>query len=320
MPSIYEQSQSFRAALVRRDTATIEYLTAQYKEVYVRVLRALAVINNQISEAQRSGETVSRAWLNKQERYQSFLRQLDSEFRNYANVLQNTVTARQLFEASQGLRDAGILIGGRFDRLPIRTIEMMVSNLREESPLGQLLNSFGEAAGHHVANVLRDAIVLGKNPRAIAGQVRDALGVPLHRALLIARTESVRAYRQASMSRYADAGIKRWRWVASKSIRTCLNCLARDGEIYEVSKPFPAHPACRCTAVPITDSAPVRAETAGQWFAKQSDAVKREMMSGKAFDLYKQGKIKLNDFKGEGRSRKWGAYTYERSVKEILAS
>lgn len=320
MASIYEQAQRFRASLIRRDTATIEYLTSEYRQVYARLLRALTVVNNQIAEARRSGEPVSRAWLNKQERYQSFIRQLDSEFRNYASILQDTVTARQLFEASQGLRDAGILIGGRFDRLPIRTIEMIVSNLQAESPLAALLDSFGTVASQHVATVLRDAIVLGQNPRAIAGQVRDALGVPLHRALTIARTESTRAYRQASMSRYVDAGITRYRWIASKSIRTCLNCLARDGEIYLVKNPFPGHVNCRCVMAAVTDSAPVRAETAGQWFAKQPDSVKREMMSAKAFDLYKQKKIKLDDFKGEKHSRKWGVSTYERSVKEILAS
>jgi hypothetical protein len=42
------------------------------------------------------------------------------------------------------------------------------------------------------------------------------------------------------------------------------------------------------------------------------------MTSGVAFDLMKQGKLKLDDFKGSGHSRKWGPYTYERSVKEIL--
>jgi hypothetical protein len=69
---------------------------------------------------------------------------------------------------------------------------------------------------------------------------------------------------------------------------------------------------------PVLESSPVRAETAGQWFAKQPDSVKREMMSGIAFDLYKQGRISLADFKGEKRNRKWGPVTYERSVKEIL--
>ena len=318
MPSIYEQAQQFRANLVKRDTAAIEYLTDQYKEVYSRILRALVGINNQIAEAQRNGETVSKAWLNQQWRYQSFLRQLDQEFQVYANTLNQTVTARQAFETLQGGRDAAAMIGGRFDRLPVVALENIIGNLRAESPLAKLLDSFGPVASQHVATTLRDAIALGHNPRKIAGQVRDALGVPLHRALTIARTESNRAYRQASLNSMQNAGVEQWRWIAAKSSRTCLNCLARDGEIYTAKKPFPAHPNCRCVIAPMTDSSPVRAEAASKWFEKQPDSVKRQMMSGIAFDLYKQGKIKLADFKGDGHSRKWGPYTYERSVKEIL--
>jgi hypothetical protein len=101
-------------------------------------------------------------------------------------------------------------------------------------------------------------------------------------------------------------------------VHNCLNCLARDGEIYAVRKPFPSHPACRCSAIPIIEGRQPRAESAAEWFRRLPDETKRTMMSGVAFDLYKQGKIKLADFKGEKKSRKWGAVTYQRSVKEIL--
>lgn len=318
MPSIYEQALAFRQNLIARDSAAIEFLTTQYKIVYSNVFRSLTALNAQIEQAQASGQVVSRRWLQEQLRYQLLLRSLDAEFRQYGQQVAYLVRARQSFESQQGAADASALVQGAFNRPSIPAIQNIVSNLRDGSPLAALLDSFGEAASEHVKAVLRDAIVSGKNPRAIAGSVRDALGVPLHRALLITRTESVRAYRQASLQTYQDAGITKWRWTASKSRRTCLNCLARDGEIYEVEKPFPAHPSCRCTLTPVLESSPVRAETAGQWFAKQPDSVKREMMSGIAFDLYKQGRISLADFKGEKRNRKWGPMTYERSVKEIL--
>lgn len=317
MPSIYEQAISFRRQLIERDSAAVEFLTDQYKVVYASALRSLAALNGQIVAAQASGQQVSKAWLNEQWRFQSLLRQMDAEFQRYGQQVAFLVRARQLFEIQQGSADAGVLLQGKFDRLPVAAIQNVVSNLRAGSPLAALLDSFGTVASRYASDAILKAVTTGKNPRAIAGRVRDALGVPLHRALLISRTEAVRAYRQGSLQSYQDNGIKQWRWVAAKSPRTCLNCLARDGEIYEVEKPFPAHPACRCTMIPLIPSIPTRAETAGEWFAKQPDSVKRQMMSGNAFDLFKQGKIKLADFKGERRSRKWGASTYERSVKEI---
>ena len=319
MASIYEQAQKFRADLIKRDTAAIEFLTNQYKEVYARILRALVSLNNQIDETRRSGQTVTKAWLNQQWRYQSFLRQLDQEFRQYSGVVSQTVSARQAFEFVQGSRDASAMIGGQFNQLPVRALQNIVGNLRDTSPLGKLLNSFGADAGAHVAQVLRDAIALGHSPRKIAGQVRDALGVPLHRALLISRTESVRAYRQSSIQQYQAAGIEQWRWTASKSARTCLACLALDGQIFSTEKPFPAHPACRCTMTPVIDDAPHRRETGAQWFTRQPDSVKREMMGESSFAALKSGKVKLQDFVGRSDSRKWGRSYYELSLKRALA-
>lgn len=244
MASIYEQALAFRRQLIERDSAAVEFLTDQYKVVYASVLRSLAALNEQIAAAQASGQEVSKAWLNQQWRYQSLLRQMDAEFRRYGEQVAYLVRARQLFEANQGSADAGALIQGRFDRLPVAAIQNVVGNLRAGSPLAALLDSFGPVASRYASEAILEAVTTGKNPRAIAGRVRDALGVPLHRALLISRTEAVRAYRQGSLQSYQDNGIKQWRWVAAKSPRTCLNCLARDGEIYEVEKPFPAHPAC----------------------------------------------------------------------------
>lgn len=322
MPDIYKQAQSFRAALVRRDTAAVELLTNEYKAVYARLLRLLAVVNSQIAEASRNGQTVSRHWLNQQERYQSFLRQLDLEFKSYGRFVSQVVYARQLFEANQGVADSAAMIGGSFNRLPVGAVQEIVANLQFDSPLGQLLQRFGDVAARNAAGALRDAVALGWNPRKSARQVRDALGIPLSRALLISRTESARAYRESARQNMLvnKDRVPQWMWVAAKSPRTCLNCLSRDGDIYSVTKPLPAHPACRCVMIPlIKDMTLPRKETAEQWFLKQHDAVKRQMMSGIAFDALKAGKVKLKDFEGEGRSRKWGAYTYERSMREIMA-
>lgn len=319
MASIYEQAQAFRAALIKRDTAAIEYLTNQYSAIYKRLVRDLEAVTSQIAAAQASGEKVSRAWLNRQFRYQEFLRQLDREFRQYGSTVASLVQARQFFEAQQGANDAATITGS-FARLNIGAIENVVANLRESSPLGRLLAGFGDDAAAHVGSVLRDAIVKGENPRKIAGQVRDALNIPLWRALRIARTEATRAYRQSTLDAYAaNERVTGWYWLASKSRRTCLACLALDGQFFPKDKPQKAHIACRCTAVPgVQDQPAPKRETAGQWFAKQPDSVKREMMSGSAFDAYKAGKVDLRDFVGLAKSSKWGDQYHELSLRRAL--
>lgn len=320
MPSIYEQAQSFRAQLIKRDTAAINYLTAEYRLVYARLLRSLASVNNQINEAQRNGQSVSRSWLNQQERYQTFLRQLDQEFRLYSNTVMGLVQARQVFEAQQGSADAAALLGS-FNRLNLGAVQSIVSNLRTDSPLGNLLDSFGAVASQNAASALRDAVALGWNPRKSARQVKEALGVPLARALTISRTESNRAYRQATFERFKESGeVKGYYWVASKSKKTCLACLALDGQFFPLDKPQPCHINCRCSSYAGVKGQPAfTRETGAQWFAKQPDSVKRQMMGASAFDALKSGKVKLQDFVGRADSRKWGSAYYELSLRRALA-
>lgn len=323
MSSIYDQMQSFRAALIARDTAAVEFLVNEYSGIHSRLVRTLDAVNSQISQARQAGQEIPASWQWQRTRYQSFLSQLDSEFQRFGGTVQVLVENRRIFEAQQATSDAASVIAGvngSFNRLNAGAIQNIAASLRSTSPLGKLLEGFGSVAFQHVAGVLRDAVALGHNPRKIAGQVRDSLGVPIHRALLISRTESNRAYRQATIQTYQQSDlVTGWRWVASKSSRTCLACLALDGTFFPKDKPFPAHPACRCTMVPAIDGEqPSKRESAGDWFERQPDDVKQKMMSGVAFDAYKAGKVTLKDFIGKSTSRKWGPMRYERSLKEIL--
>jgi hypothetical protein len=64
---------------------------------------------------------------------------------------------------------------------------------------------------------------------------------------------------------------------------------------------------------------PLQRPTAADWFRQQPEAVQREMMGKQAFDLYRDGKIRLDDFIGEARSAKWGPMAYQRSLRRIEA-
>jgi hypothetical protein len=69
----------------------------------------------------------------------------------------------------------------------------------------------------------------------------------------------------------------------------------------------------------IQDQPALKRETAGEWFAKQPDSIKKQMMSGVAFEAYKAGRVELRDFVGLHRSRKWGDQYHELSFKRALA-
>lgn len=75
------------------------------------------------------------------------------------------------------------------------------------------------------------------------------------RATMIIRTEVTRVANAGAVEHYKEKGIKRVEWVASFGDRTCPDCEALNGKIYEIgARPdIPLHAMCRCTLAPITE-------------------------------------------------------------------
>ena len=145
----------------------------------------------------------------------------------------------------------------------------MAAYLEPDAPLGRLLSRITQEmpaeAVQRAKNVLLVGVGTGQNPRVIAYNLRESTGLSLNRSLTISRTESLRAYRQASLQTYQDSEvITSYQWLATKSARSCVACLAQDGKVFEKSAPFPAHVRCRCTVVPIVGQ-PRDRETGEEW-------------------------------------------------------
>ncbi len=66
------------------------------------------------------------------------------------------------------------------------------------SPLRELFEALGERTGWGVREALETAVATGMGPRETARLVHQQFGMGLNRALTIARTEQIRAYREAS--------------------------------------------------------------------------------------------------------------------------
>lgn len=171
-------------------------------------------------------------------------------------------------------------------------------------------------ATEQMKQALIESVAVGTNPAdAAAAMVRRVQGAfegGLARAVVIARTEQLDAYRQAShatwqANRHVMAG---WMWCATLTGRTCPSCLAMHGSIHPLDEPGPLdHHQGRCTGVPVTrtwadlgfvgvDEPPgqVRPGDGVRWLQAQPPDVQERILGPKRYAAWLDGRYPPQDW------------------------
>lgn len=158
------------------------------------------------------------------------------------------------------------------------------------------------AAGYELAvrQLLLEGVVHGASIPDLAARIQDeVMNLLPYQAERIARSEVIRAHAEGAVSALEDLGQERVEWLAAEDERTCPECGARDGHVYEISErpPLPEHPGCRCTWVlPQADFEVARAalldeKSATSWWLKSNpnhDPHSGEFTSGGGSDSGKE--------------------------------
>mgnify|MGYP003625354978 CR=1 FL=1 len=218
-------------------------------------------------------------------------------------------------------------IGLEWNRLPDDAFSNFVGMAADGKPVGRLLKPLGAEAAQEVRGAIGTGIAMGKGPRATARLIETAAGMPLTRALLITRTETNRAFREATRLEYASSPmVKGYRRMAAKQDRTCMACIALDGEFYELNEPLNEHPNGRCALVPevldyedlgldVERQAPP--ENARDWLGRQDERVQRKILGDTRLKAWKQGEIQLNQLATVRTSKVWGDAAGIRPIKDL---
>jgi hypothetical protein len=257
-PRIVQAINKFRASLLAAEAQSAERLVIAYGRIYQNLNEKIRALEADIADLENAtlGKVV------RLERYKELIQQTAEQMDRYAVILDNevavlrrkaitdaTAQSKQLVQAALPSLPPQVqaqLVAG-FNRLPVEAVEAMLGALQKDSPLNDLLNEYGNKAALDIGNTILDGVALGYNPRKVAAQIQQAMGNNLTRALTVSRTETMRAYRTASLGNYAANSdvVKGWKWMVTKKISPppCLACLALDGRQFGTNELFmKAHP------------------------------------------------------------------------------
>lgn len=184
-------------------------------------------------------------------------------------------------------------------RLPKEQLEAFVGLAGDGSPVAALFEQVGADAMQAVI----DGIAHGDNPREVARQLRLLSQGSYRRMETIARTEMLRAAREASRRTYeANRDVlEGWKRACAGDARVCPVCWALHGKMHDSGDIMPTHPNCRCVMVPMTkswadltgdetleDTRPTVPD-AEELFGRLTEAQQREALGATRYEMWRGG-------------------------------
>lgn len=347
---IYDAIERFRRELLQNERRAASELVRVYGEAWKRIRAELERLHTEYEAAKARGEKPDAGWIMRFNRARAFRDQVERELLAFTQYAEGKVREQQIeaIEAAErhaeeltrqalGNPPPGMTIDwNRIDRAAVETILGMT---RADSPLHRLLLSISQEGAQAAEDALVQGMIMGKNPREVAREMRRTLGTTLSRALTIARTETLRAHREATRASYqANSDIvKGWIWHSAADERTCAACWAMHGTEHRLDEILDDHPNGRCVAIPLSRT---WAEIGKQYGIELSDipetspqiepgvslfeklpVEKQIKILGPAkWAAWKDVKFTLSDLVGQKRSKEWGTHRYEKSLVELLGA
>jgi SPP1 gp7 family putative phage head morphogenesis protein len=287
---------------------------------------------------------VNEGWLLSEERYKTLLSQVRDQVARFGGEIIEPISAaqgeataigadgaEQLTFAALGETPEGVE-GPIWTALPSSALEVLTGFMSDGSPLATHLATLAPDAVGAMRQALFDGMTQGEGAAAMGRRLRTVSGITRSRAETIARTETLRAAREASRQSYEANSdvVQGYTRLSARDSRVCPACWALDGTEYETSEIMPTHANCRCTMIPKTvswaeltgdDSIPdTRPDlgNASDVFGALDEDEQREILGPSRFDLW-QGGTPLSAFAVVEDDPKWGPTARVATLAELGA-
>jgi hypothetical protein len=326
-PDVIRILYEFRRAIELKELGMLDEMADRWLMIENRLDADITALAFEMQRLKDEGKIITESVLLKSQRYKALRDQMEREIakynREYAVGMiegQQAQYAKLGIDAAQtAMRSAMGTIGYNFNLINIDAVMNMIGFAGNGSPLYTLLQKdYGDAVSG-LTNALINGIARGYGPVKTAREMANGFGMGLDRAILIARTETIRSYRTATTEQYrasgAVTGFRRLVWKPT----ACMGCLMRDGEYFDVAEELSDHPGGKCTSISsIRGVKDVQWETGKQWFNKLSPDEQRAKMGAEKYQLWKDGQFKLDDLSRLQHSTVWGDSPRVANISELM--
>ena len=231
-----------------------------------------------------------------------------------------TGAARRLVELS--MTDAAALIGAQLPsnwplNRPVKP-ELDAIVQRATTQITSRMWALSDEASEAMRRRLIQGVAAGRNPRETArlmvADVQDTFDGGLARAQVIARTETIDAYRAGAKAQHeANSDVLQgWVWLANLSERTCPSCVVMHGTEHDLNEPGPLdHQQGRCSRMPLVKPELVpgtptpKVESGPEWLARQPEGVQRSVLGPRRYEAWKAGDYPASRWAVRRESAAW---------------
>lgn len=346
MPDVSTIARRFRESLIAGEDRAYRRMRREWQRVQRAVAAEVAVIERRLVAARAAGVPAERMvdLLNRERRLETLAAAVDEQVARFSESARIVAAAHAEAAATIAPVDARAMIGWGAPaefildtvRLPVGAVEQLVAQVRSPQFVALFdMTESGRRLARAMGDELRDGLALGQNPKRIASRMRAVAAataghdpLPLSRARTIARTEALRAYRDASVATYAQNTevVSGWIWVAALDRRTCGSCIAQHGSEHPLDEQMASHPNCRCVPAPLVrpwrelglagGREPDPVEAGAHWFARQPERAQVAILGRSKAAAVRSRRIALSDLVQRENRGAWGPSTREASLAQ----
>lgn len=326
-PLVVTVMREHKKAIQAQEEAKMDEMARRWLRIERSLQSELDALALEVARMKENGEPVERAIIMRMERTQRLLFQVRNQTGNYVDWVDGFIGDYQGLLAQQGLRHAqdAILsvfeewqVVAGFDRLSVDAVESMIGLAGDGSPLSYWLRDVHSAAADGMLNALVEGVAKGIHPTKIAKDMANGLGLGLQRAMNTARTEPLRAYRNATLMQYeASTVVMGYKRISARDSRVCAGCLFTDGMVTQDLSQFEEHNQGRCSMVPVVIGVPEPMWLSPfDWFEAQSATTQESILGTGRFDAWKNG-ARLQDMVKRVEDPIWGGAFVPAPIGEL---